>query len=158
MNEIRKTLKKLGVSLEQLVSIKEMVKEKRYNRYGYFPSKAEGCCVKVSRELAKIIKGTIRGGWFTTDTPCSEENVEIETSFGVQQLCDINEEDSRKLSHWWLEIKIKTQKTLKEYIIDLTAEQFNEFLEKPIMKEIEIIPKDSKKAERYETLWTLPAI
>lgn len=131
---------------KELLRIKEDVKEFFYRNYGYYPSNSEGCCYYCAEKLKDLLKGQIVGGYFINDRKISKHEVEVPSNFGKSWLCSINGRDRRKASHWWLEIG--------NWIIDLTAEQFNRFLEKPLPK-IVITRKDSEIGKRYEARWRL---
>lgn len=138
-----KILEKYG---KELLRIKEDVKEFFYRNYSWYPFNSEGCCYYCAEKVADLLKGQIVGGYFINDRKIKRKEIEIPTNFGISRLCVINKRDSRKATHWWTEIE--------NYIIDLTAEQFNRFLEKPLPK-ILIISKDSEIAKRYEAKWRI---
>lgn len=129
---------------EKLWEIKQTTKEYFYREYGYFPVQNEGCCFLASEKLSDLVNGVIVGGYFTVDRKVKPEELKVPCNFGIMDLCAINRRDSRKLTHWWLEIG--------NWIIDLTVEQFNRFLKEPL-PEILIISKDSPIAKRYEPHW-----
>lgn len=123
--------------------VKEYTKLFFEKTYGYFPTHSEGNCKECSDNLLQILKGDLIWGWFTTDRIIEEEELEVPTKYGFNTLSGTNEEDGRQLSHWWIEIG--------NLIIDLTAEQFNRFLEDSSEKylPIEVIQKNTPKAKRY---------
>jgi hypothetical protein len=142
-SEIEKVAKSLGLSMELLEKVKEEVKQTFSRKYGRFPKHSEGCCLLSAQRLLDFINGHLRGGWFITDSQIEARDVRYVVNGLPRYLCDIDSTDHRKLSHWWVEFK--------NYIIDLTAEQFNPFLNDK-MEKVEIIPKNSPKAQRYEEM------
>jgi len=141
MFQIEKALKELEITVEELLAIRELAREDLLEKHGYFPEKTEGCCEFATKRLARKLKGLIIEGWFITDFRIHHKEMERQTKYGVQRICDISGHRGNKASHCWFETE--------KWLIDLTAEQFNIWLREP-MKEIEIIPKNSKKARRYE--------
>ena len=140
--EIENLAQAIGISLELLHKVKEEQKQLFKEENGMYPTHSEGCCIMSSQSLLKFIKGHLRGGWFTTDTLVKAKDVRYIINGLPKYVCDIDEHDNRKLTHWWVEYG--------NYIIDLTAEQFNRFLEEK-MEKVEIIPMGSPKAQRYES-------
>jgi hypothetical protein len=123
--------------------IKEYIKLFFKEVKGFYPSNSEGNCKECSDKLVQILNGDLIWGWFATDRIIEEHELKVPTIYGYNTIAGINEEDERQISHWWVEIG--------NVIIDLTAEQFNKFLAKSSEKylPIEVIPKNTPKAQRY---------
>lgn len=126
---------------ESFEIVKEKVKGQFKRFWGFYPYESEGCCKDVSIIVAKMLRGALVGGWFTTDTQLKPEDMQVPSKYGISTICAISRKDKLKASHWWVE--------LGDLIIDLTVEQYNRFLKEP-MESIEIFDKSSEKSKRYE--------
>lgn len=127
----------------QFTIIKEYIKLYFKETFGFFPSHSEGNCKDCSQKLIQILNGELVWGWFITDREIEAEDIKVPTKYGYSTLTDTNGKDRKQLSHWWVEIG--------NVVIDLTVEQFNRFLADDSEKylPIEVISKDSPKAQRY---------
>jgi hypothetical protein len=123
--------------------IKEYIKLFFDETHGFFPEHSEGNCLKCSEKIVQIMKADLIWGWFTVDRIVEDIELKVPTRDGINTISSTNEEDETQISHWWVEIG--------EYIIDLTAEQFNKFLDPSSEKydPIEVIHKKEDKAKRY---------
>lgn len=123
--------------------IKQYMKEFFDETYGFFPNHSEGNCKDCSDKIIQILKADQIWGWFAVDRQVSNKELIVPTRNGINTLSETNEEDEAQISHWWVE--------LGEYIIDLTAEQFNKFLDPSSEKyePIEVLHKKEAKAQRY---------
>jgi hypothetical protein len=123
--------------------IKQYTKEFFKENYGFFPHQSEGNCKDCSDKVLKILKADLIWGYFTVDRPVDDIDLIVPTRMGINRISDTNEDDSTQISHWWVE--------MGEYIIDLTVEQFNKFLDPSSEKyePIEVLHKKESKAQRY---------
>jgi hypothetical protein len=124
-------------------NIKESMKAYFRKTHGFYPFQSEGTCKVCSEKLVKEVNGDLIFGYFKTDTKFKRGLLIKRTEDGLHTIAEIKDGEPTKVTHWWVEIG--------NLIIDLTAEQFNDYLKPSSQKydRIELIFKNEPKAKRY---------
>ena len=133
----------LALHSKDFENIKEGTKAYFKMAHGWYPFQSEGTCKVCSEKLVKLVNGDLVWGYFKTDTIFESGLLIKRIENNLHTIAEIKDGEPTKISHWWIEIG--------NLIIDLTVEQFNEYLKPNSQKydRIELIFKDEPKAKRY---------